>query len=94
MLGVGAGDAERFSLSDGQIAAMPPVFYAASTKDNDVPYAVSKSLARRLRAHIVTVYGLGHDFDRDTSNPAGPEVYRKCLQWMDGLVGGGRMQQR
>lgn len=94
MLGVGAGDIERFSLGNGQIAAMPPVFYAASTGDNDVPYAVSKSLARRLKAHIVTVYGLDHDFDRDTSNPAGPEVYRKCLRWMDEIVDEGRMQQR
>lgn len=88
MLGVGKGDVELFSLSDGQVAAMPPVFYAASTGDNDVPYAVSKSLARRLGARIATVYGLDHDFDRDTSNPASSEVYRKCLQWIDGVIRG------
>lgn len=87
MLGIGDDDIERLSLSDEQIAAMPPVFYAASTGDNDVPYAVSKALARRLGAQTKTVYDLDHDFDRDSSNPACLEVYQTCLRWMNELIG-------
>lgn len=94
MLGVDDNDIEHLSLSDEQIAIMPPVFYAASTGDNDVPYAASKALARRLGAQVTTVYDLDHDFDRDSSNPVGLEVYQKCLRWMDGLIGKNRVQQR
>lgn len=86
LLGVGPGEAAVHSLTDIQVGRMPPVFYAASTDDQDVPYATSKALARRLRARMVTVYGLPHDFDRDLTDSTGMDVYRQCMAWMDGLL--------
>lgn len=86
LLGTDAEESEAYAISDAQASAMPPVFYAASTDDQDVPYAVSKKLARRLRARMVTLYGLEHDFDRDATNPAGRDAYEKLLAWMDGIL--------
>lgn len=86
LLGVGPSETAPHALTDAQVKRMPPVFYAASTGDQDVPYAISKALARRLRARMVTVYSLPHDFDRDLTNPAGMDVYRQCVAWMDGLL--------
>lgn len=86
LLGVDPDEVAMHSLTDGQVGRMPPTFYAASTGDQDVPYAISKALARRLHARMVTVYGLPHDFDRDLTDSAGMDVYRKCVAWMDGLL--------
>lgn len=76
-----------WSLSDEDIAALPPLFITASSGDEDVPMRISKTLMRKApSAKPAWVYYLPHDFDRDTSNPAGMEVYRKALAWMDGLL--------
>lgn len=75
-----------FSLSAADIAALPPLFITASSTDEDVPFRVSKALSRQApSAMMKPVYYLEHDFDRDTANPAGMEVYRACLAWMAGL---------
>ncbi|WP_130811587.1 alpha/beta hydrolase [Olsenella sp. Marseille-P4559] len=86
MLGLQPDERDPNALTPSRQSGMPPVFYAASTADEDVPYAVSKSLARALHAKMFTAYGLEHDFDRDIDNPAGLEAYEKCLDWMEGLV--------
>ena len=86
MLGLQPNTGDPYALTASRLSSMPPVFYAASTGDEDVPYTVSKSLARALHAKMFTAYGLEHDFDRDTSIPVGLEAYEKCLDWMEGLA--------
>ena len=86
LLGLGDGDRDPFALTQRQIDAMPPVFYAAATGDGEIPYATSKSLARKLRAQTFTSYGSDHEFDRDTSSPDGRQAYERCLTWMEGLA--------
>ncbi len=76
-------EAERWSLSSGDIAALPPLFITASTGDADVPIKQSKTLWRAApHAVMHQVYYLEHDFDRDISNPAGREAYEKALAFL------------
>lgn len=80
LLGVDADGAAALSLSHADIAALPPLFIAASTGDADVPLGVSKRLARAApHARMHQVYYLEHDFDRDTGNPAGRAAYGAAL---------------
>ncbi|MDY2777752.1 MAG: alpha/beta hydrolase [Collinsella sp.] len=81
-------DVEAWSLSDDDIAALPPLFICASTDDEDVPYRISKTLARAARAAVMkTVYYLPHDFDRDLTKPDGRTVYGQALDWMARRLG-------
>lgn len=74
---------ETWSLTAGDIARLPPVFACHSAADEDVPYGVDKRFVRSCPAGVMrTVYDLPHDFDRDTVNPAGMQVYRAALAWM------------
>ena len=83
LMGTDESEAASFKIPEEAYGAMPPVFYAASTADRDVPYALSKRLARKLGASIATVYGKEHDFDRDGTDPDATDVYRKLIAWMD-----------
>lgn len=87
----GAGDPASpatWSLSAEDVAALPPLFITASSGDEDVPLRLSKALARTApQAAFKWVYYLPHDFDRDTADPTGMEVYRRAIAWMDGLTG-------
>ena len=87
LLGLQDPDAARaLSLSPADIAALPPIFITASTGDNDVPLRQSKALARAApSASMHQVYYLEHDFDRDTSNPAGMEAYCLALDFLKQL---------
>lgn len=86
LLSTDGAEGASYAITDAQAASMPPVFYAASTEDRDIPYAISKRLARRLQATMATVYGLEHDFDRDWANPAAINVYGKLFTWMDAVL--------
>lgn len=47
---------------------------------------ISKTLMRLAPvAKSVWAYYLPHDFDRDTSDTTGMDVYKKALAWMEGL---------
>lgn len=84
LLGIDSGDAAALSLSPADVAALPPVFVTASTGDEDVPLGASKRLARAApRSRMHQVYYLEHDFDRDTSNPAGRGAYAAALAFLD-----------
>lgn len=84
MLGITDANASDLSLSPANLARLPPVFITASTGDNDVPLKQSKTLMRSTPRHRMhQVYYLEHDFDRDTSNPAGSETYRDALAYLD-----------
>lgn len=77
---------EAWSLTDEDIKKLPPLFITASSGDEDVPMRMSKILARKApRAVMKPVYYLPHDFDRDTSDPTGAEIYSKAIDWMDAL---------
>ena len=77
----------HWSLSADDIAQLPPLFITASSGDEDVPLRISKTLARTApRAKSSWVYYLPHDFDRDTSDPAGARVYEQAIGWMNALV--------
>jgi acetyl esterase/lipase len=80
--------ARRHSLDSAALSRLPPLFIAASTGDEDVPYAVSKRLLRVASPSTVmkTVYYLEHDFDRDVSRPEGIRVYRQIIDWIAGLT--------
>ena len=83
LLGVSDGDVAGLSLGDEDVAKLPPVFFAASTGDGDVPYATSKRLSRRApKAKMFTAYNLEHDFDRDVARPEGMRAYTQCLDWL------------
>ena len=84
MLGLDAGALEAWSLTDADLALLPPTFVAASTGDADVPFSVSKHLARTApRARMFQAYDLEHDFDRDVANPAGPNAYTAALAFLE-----------
>lgn len=77
-------DPSAWSLSQEDIAALPPLFVTASSGDQDIPLRISKALARQApNALMKTVYYLPHDFDRDVTDPTGMEVYREAIAWMD-----------
>ncbi|WP_085830033.1 alpha/beta hydrolase [Collinsella vaginalis] len=87
LLGVDLDDLDALSLTAVDIAALPPLFITASTGDEDVPLGVSKRLARTApRARMHQVYYLEHDFDRDTTNPAGVRAYAAALAFLDEIV--------
>ncbi len=89
MLGVTEENAAELGLGKEDLTCLPPTFIAASTGDNDVPLKQSKSLMRAVpmkRMH--QVYYLEHDFDRDTTNPAGREAYEDALAFLEEVYAG------
>lgn len=77
-------EARNYSLNDEQLATLPPTYLAAATADPDVPYQLSKILSQKIPfAKLSTIDSEIHDFDRDTSNPLGLEVYRDVIAWLD-----------
>lgn len=88
LLGLDGGDAahrpEAWSLTAEDLQRLPPVFATASTGDEDVPFRMSKALARAVpESTMRAVYYLPHDFDRDVNDPAGREAYAAALTWLD-----------
>lgn len=76
--------ASLYSLTPEDLALLPPTFLTASSSDHDVPFGVSKRMARQIpNSHFHPVYHLEHDFDRNTSRPESQEVYKAALKWMD-----------
>ena len=90
LLGVGADGAGAPALYANDLAALPPLFIAASTGDEDVPYGISKRLARAVPgSRLYTAYYLEHDFDRDTARPEGRAAYAQALDLLDDVSGDG-----
>lgn len=80
-------DPATWSLSDSDIAALPPLFIAASSGDEDIPLRMSKLLNRKAAcAKMKTVYYLPHDFDRDLSHTEGADTYREVIDWLNNLA--------
>lgn len=77
---------ETWSLDEDDLRGLPPLFIAASTGDEDIPYRISKTLWRTADPAVLkTAYYLPHDFDRDISRPDGERIYRQALDWLDTL---------
>lgn len=77
----------NFSLSDTDLALLPPAFLAAATGDPDVPYRISQRISRNIPdAHLETVEADEHDFDRTDMTDLGPSVYRSMLAWLEATI--------
>lgn len=77
---------EAWSLTEEEVAHLPPLFITASSADEDVPFRLSKTLSHKARRAVMKpVYHLPHDFDRDVSDPTGMQIYTQAIEWMDGL---------
>ncbi|MEG0890227.1 MAG: alpha/beta hydrolase [Bacteroides sp.] len=86
LLGLSVEDSMHFSLSAEDIAALPPLFITASTGDEEIPFSESKRLWRAShKAVIKPVYHLAHDFDRETANHIGQDIYQYALAWANQL---------
>ena len=84
LLGLDAGELGNWSLSDDNVAQLPPTFFAASTGDADVPFSASKHMARTAPgSRMFQAYDLEHDFDRDVANPAGAKAYDAALAFLE-----------
>lgn len=71
------------SLGADDIAHLPRLFITASSADEDVPFRISKTLARQAPDAVMKpVYYLPHDFDRDTTDSTGLKIYQQALTWM------------
>lgn len=79
--------AETWSLDEEDIASLPPLFITASSGDEDIPFRLSKALARQApNAVMKPVYYLPHDFDRDVNATEGKRVYEQAIAWMNTLA--------
>ena len=77
-------DVQRYSLSQTDLSALPPVFLTASAADQDVPYLVSHAASQSIpKAVFHPVLGLPHDFDSDLTNNAGKRIYQSVIQWLE-----------
>lgn len=83
LLGISHINIGCFSLSPEDVAELPPLFITASSADEDVPFGESMRLHRCAnQATFKPVYHLPHDFDRDTTETVGMDMYRKAIAWM------------
>lgn len=84
---LGKDEAENFSLTDKDLQQLPPTFLAASDGDQDVPYALSERMARLIpESFFYHVTNLPHDFDTDSTQPAGKKAYTQLIQWLNKLA--------
>lgn len=87
LLGIDEKLAAQYSLTDEDLKNLPPLFLAASTDDQDVPYRVSKHLYRLKPGTVMkTVYNMEHDFDRDGALATVKEIYDEALNWIISLI--------
>lgn len=76
----------NYTLSNSELSQLPPAFLAASNRDPDVPYRISKKMAENIPgAFLETIVSDEHDFDRTTTDTIGKEVYTKIIDWLENL---------
>ena len=79
-------DPSVFSLTDEELASLPPCFFTASSSDEDVPFRESKYMAAHVPGSFFSpVYYLPHDFDRDPDCEDAKTVYRELLTWLKSI---------
>lgn len=75
---------ETFSLSDTELAKLPPVFLAHSSADQDVPVELSRDASNKIpNVTYEEVEKLPHDFDGDITKSEGLQVYSALIAWLD-----------
>lgn len=73
----------QFSLSDDELASLPPVFIAQSKTDNDVPFQQGENLSEKVSsAKFITLEQANHDFDSDPTNKEALQIYQELLEWL------------
>ncbi|MGX7418757.1 alpha/beta hydrolase [Carnobacterium gallinarum] len=77
-------DSEKYSLSDEDLALLPPTFIAQSTADEDVPYRIGIDLSLAIpKAKFLSIQGLQHDFDQDFNEPQAKNAYQEAINWLN-----------
>ncbi|MCO6017829.1 hypothetical protein CKN86_10040 [Carnobacterium divergens] len=75
--------AKNYSLTDTDLLSLPPTFLAQSTTDEDVPYEIGESLAKKIPINqFVSVENEPHDFDKNPKNSKALAVYHQLIQWL------------
>ena len=78
-----------FSIPEEDLGRLPPAFLTASTGDQDVPFSFSRKLSAQIpQSCLLRVFGLEHDYDRDSSLPESRALYQAALAWTDELLAG------
>lgn len=78
---------ESFSLTEVEVAQLPPAFLAHSSADQDVPVEASKvALSKIPNVTYEEVEKLPHDFDNDLTNSEGIRVYHALIEWLDNIL--------
>lgn len=78
---------ETFSLTDTELAELPPTFLAHSSADQDVPVEVSRIASSNISTVTYEeVEKLPHDFDGDLTKKEGLQVYHTLIEWLDKIV--------
>lgn len=73
----------RFSLTEQELATLPPTFIAQSKTDNDVPYQTAVQLKQAIPvAELFTVENAQHDFDSDPSDKVAQDAYSHLIDWL------------
>ncbi|GGC76385.1 alpha/beta hydrolase [Enterococcus wangshanyuanii] len=76
-----------FSLSEADLANLPPAFLTHSSGDQDVPVEISRKAATLIPTVVYEeVSDLPHDFDRDLNNKEGLRIYQKLIDWLDQII--------
>lgn len=74
----------QFSLSDNELAALPPVFIAQSRTDKDIPFQQGKNLNEKVpSSKFCIIEQANHDFDSDSTNEEAVKVYQELIKWLD-----------
>ncbi|WP_313469704.1 alpha/beta hydrolase [Carnobacterium sp.] len=77
-------DPAQFSLTDKELAELPPTFIAQSKTDQDVPFQTAIHLDETIRStEFVAIEQAKHDFDSDSSSEAAMETYKKVIDWLN-----------
>lgn len=84
LLGISSENKGVFSLTEENLAELPPTFIAHSHDDQDVPYTIGEQLHATIPySYFYSVSNLEHDFDRDPTVPQAKEAYQKLIDWLE-----------
>lgn len=73
-----------FSLTDEQLALLPPIFIAQSKTDQDVPFQQGENLNRKVpNSKFVVIEDAIHNFDKDPTDETVLQVYRNVIDWLN-----------
>lgn len=73
----------NFSLTDEELALLPPVFTAHSKTDQDVPFNQAVQLNEKISSsEFIPIEKANHDFDKDPKNEKVLAVYKAVIDWL------------